>query len=250
MPRTRSRSSRIARLDSSWASASSASTAAGSLGELGAGAAQLHRDVGEPVLRAVVQVALDPAQPRVGRLDRARAASPRAGDPLGQLGAVVGREQRLGQRAAARGERARDERGERGDEDAGDRDAGEPERAEVVEQRAVGRRRRRRRRASAANAADQSAIEIVPATMPTGAEQQHVAEVAPGGAVAQPRAASGRGSGSRRGGAARAGIGAPSTSAARWRSVSAPQRQSIIVIASSGIPIVRIARLIPTASST
>ena len=103
--------------------------------------------------------------------------------------------------------------------------------------------------ASAANAAAHSAIVIVPAAMPTGPSSsmyprsRHV--------LRSRMRVSQRSRKRCEGGTSRCGrgIGAPSTSAARCRSVSAPQRQIIIVIARSGIPIVRIARLTPTASS-
>ena len=71
------------------------------LGQLRARPAQLHRDVGEPVLRPVVQVALDPAQPGVGGLDGAGAARLERRDPLGHLLALLVGEQPVRQRAAA-----------------------------------------------------------------------------------------------------------------------------------------------------
>ena len=53
--------------------------------ELRLGEAERHRDRDEPLLRAVVQVALDPPPLRLGRLDEARARSLQLGEPRAQL---------------------------------------------------------------------------------------------------------------------------------------------------------------------
>ena len=153
-------------------------------GELGARPAELHRDVGEPVLGAVVQVALDPAQPRVGRVDRARARGLERADPLRELLARVGREQALRHPGAAGGERAGHERGQRSERDAADRDRVDGA-AEVVEQRAVGRSGREHRRGERGERGRPERDREGAGDDPDRPEQQHVAEVAPRAAVAQ-----------------------------------------------------------------
>ena len=79
MPRTRSRISLSAALASSWAAATSAVPASGSLVELLAGRAEVGGQGDEPLLGAVVEVALDAPALGLGAVDGGRAAASRAG---------------------------------------------------------------------------------------------------------------------------------------------------------------------------
>ena len=77
--------------------------------ELAARPPELHADVGQPVLRAVVQVALDLAQPRVGGVDGGRPGRLERRDPRGELAAVLRGEHRLGERPEEHRETAGDQ---------------------------------------------------------------------------------------------------------------------------------------------
>ena len=86
MPRASSRSSAVAAASSSIASSSSSAVVAGSRLELVARQPQVHRQRHQPLLGAVVEVALDPAPLRVAGLDDPRPRGAQLLDLGPQLG--------------------------------------------------------------------------------------------------------------------------------------------------------------------
>ncbi len=72
--------------------------------EPGLGPAELHGQRDQPLLRAVVQVTLDPPPLRLGRVDHPLAADLQLGDPGGQVPARA--EQPAGERAVREGQAA------------------------------------------------------------------------------------------------------------------------------------------------
>ena len=99
MPRASSRSSPVAAARSAIASSSSSAASAGSSRRLAARQPQRQRQADEPLLRAVVQVALEPRAGRVGGVDdpRARRAQLRLGPPArGDVAQVADEQRRAG----------------------------------------------------------------------------------------------------------------------------------------------------------
>ena len=86
MPRASSRSSLVACASSSMLASSSSAAAAGSASSLPRARLQVERQRDQPLLRAVVQVALEPAARGVAGLDDARARGAQLLDAGAQLG--------------------------------------------------------------------------------------------------------------------------------------------------------------------
>ena len=122
MPRTSERSSASAVVEDSRASAISVRPRPRVAGDQFLGQAEIHRQGDQLGLRAVVQVALDPAQLGGGVVDRLRPRGLQLADPLLQLGVLrpgqqsgggrVGPQQQRRTPPAERQEREGDQRGE------------------------------------------------------------------------------------------------------------------------------------------
>jgi hypothetical protein len=78
------------------------SDALGVFGELLLGHPQAHPERDQRGLRAVVEVALDPAELRVLKVDGSRATGLQRLDPLGHLGVARGRQERGGSKSPSR----------------------------------------------------------------------------------------------------------------------------------------------------
>ena len=100
MPRARSRSSASASPASSPALRTRSAASASPLAARCSARPQRQRERHQPLLRAVVQVALEPAALGVGRGDHAGAGVAQVGHLRGQLGVLVGAEQLRSRRSA------------------------------------------------------------------------------------------------------------------------------------------------------
>ena len=129
IPRARLRSSASACFESSCACSTSARAPSGSESSFGSGASEVDRERSQSLLRAVVEVALDPPPLGDGRVDRLGALLRQLGDALGRAAA----EERPHRERVGGREQAEDPRHE-GEEDEPDERAGERlgERVDVV----------------------------------------------------------------------------------------------------------------------